>query len=304
MNMKISAAKKTQLTGHNAAIFSLGPGPEERQFLSGAGDGWVVRWDLDDPEIGRLIARVETQIFSQLYLKETNTVVVGNMNGGVHWIDLDQQGATKNIAHHKKGVFDIIGVGDHVFTVGGEGSITRWSVPESRTLESYQLTNQSLRCLDFCPVRNEIAVGGSDNSIYLLNASTFELKRTIKESHDNSVFTVKYTPDGNYLLSGGRDAHLRVWDLDNGAEQISSQPAHWFTINSIAIHPGGKWFATGSRDKTIKIWSMETLQLLKVLDTARDGGHINSVNSLFWSPYRNELISCSDDRSIIIWEIG
>ena len=304
MKQKLPVRKLAHLTGHKAAIFSLGPGPETRHFLSGAGDGWVVRWDLDDPETGRLIAKVETQIFSLLYLDGHERVVVGNMNGGVHWVDLEDPDNTKNVAHHRKGVFDMLRIKEFVYTAGGGGMITKWSVAKSRTLESYQLTNQSLRSLDFCPERNEIAVGASDNAIYFLDASTLQLRRSIRDAHDNSVFTARYTPDGRYLLSGGRDAHLRIWNLDEGDRPVAAQPAHWFTINAIAIHPEGRWFATASRDKTIKIWDSNTFELRKVLDTARDGCHVNSVNRLFWSPHRNYLISGSDDRSMIVWQVG
>jgi WD40 repeat protein len=296
--------KIAKLTGHKASIFSLTAAEDERHFFSGAGDGWVVRWNIDDPETGRLVAQVDAQIFSMLFLENANKIVVGNMNGGVHWVDLAQPEQTKNIAHHKKGVFDIIRLGDQILTAGGEGKLTRWSIAESRSVESFHLTNQSLRCLDYSPLGNLIAAGASDNAVYILDGDTLEVKNTIPRAHDNSVFAVKFSPDGRYLITGGRDAHLKVWGMNDDLALVSSQAAHWYTINHIAYHPEGKWFATASRDKTIKIWDAANFQLLKVLDVVRHGGHINSVNRLFWSPYDNLLISGSDDRSIIIWDMG
>lgn len=299
--MRLSAEKKAQLTGHNAAIFALTGGENANEFISGAGDGWIVRWNLDDPEMGRLMAKVETQIFSLLYLPDRSTVVVGNMNGGVHWVDLLRPENNRNIAHHQKGVFGMCRIEDSVLTIGGDGVITRWSADSFRTVESLQLTNQSLRSIDFHSGRNELAVGASDNTIYLLDAATLGLKRQLSAAHDNSVFTVRYAADGQRLLSGGRDAHLKVWDLENDCRSIFDEPAHWFTINDIAFHPNGQWFATGSRDKSIKIWDAHSFQLLKVLEGVRDGGHFNSVNRLFWSAHEGQLISGSDDRSMIIW---
>ena len=120
---------------------------------------------------------------------------------------------------------------------------------------------------------------------------------------DNSVFAVEYSADGKFLWSGGRDAHLKVWDVEQMMVPIFSEPAHWFTINAIVFSPDGKYVATGSRDKTIKIWDVENLKLLKVIDATRNEGHVNSVNTLLWAKYNNWLISGSDDRSLIVWEI-
>ncbi|MBI5915236.1 MAG: WD40 repeat domain-containing protein [Bacteroidetes bacterium] len=297
MNIK----KTAQLTGHNAAIFALAEGPDERQFFSGAGDGWVVQWDLDNPDLGKLVAKVEQQVFSLCFLKKQNALVAGDMNGGIHWIDVANPENTKNIAHHQRGVFDILAIGEHVFTVGGEGKITRWSADEGRALESYHLANQALRCIDFCEIRNEIAVGGSDNAICFLDAGTLELRHTLRQAHANSVFTVRYTPNGRHLLSGGRDAHLNVWDLDYDHHKFHTQPAHWYTINHLVFHPDGHLFATASRDKTLKIWDAANFELLKVLEGGRDGGHLNSVNRLLWSSHENLLVSASDDRTLVVW---
>ncbi len=304
INKKISTQKIATLTGHNSSIFAIIPYKTPHLFLSGAGDGWIVEWNFNDPKMGRLVAKVETQIFSLCYLADANKVVAGNMNGGVHWVDLANPTATKNILQHEKGVFAIQQIGNYLFTAGGAGMLTRWDINQQKTVESLHLSNQSLRCIAFSKERKELAIGASDHNIYLLDADTLAIKQTIKAAHDNSVFTLKYSPNSQFLISGGRDAHLRVRDLNQGGKEISTQPAHWYTINDIAFHPKAPIFATASRDKTIKIWNSETYELLKVIETVRDQGHLNSVNRLFWSTFNNYLVSCGDDRSILIWEVN
>lgn len=294
--------KRKQLTGHNGSIFALSPAESDRYFLSGAGEGWVVRWDLEDPDLGKLVAKVETQIFALHYLAKEHKVVVGNMNGGVHWVDLDQPDNTINVAHHQKGVFSILEVGDHILTAGGQGMLTRWNRESGQTMESLRVSHQSLRAVAYNPIRHELAVGSSDHAIYILDAGSLEVKQVIAHAHDNSVFSLSYNPAGDLLFSGGRDAHLKVWDAEASYLKLSSQPAHMYTINKIVFHPNGKYLATGSRDKNVKIWDAQTFQLLKVLESYRDSGHLNSVNTLLWSKHRNCLISGSDDRSLILWE--
>ncbi|MFZ4545757.1 MAG: WD40 repeat domain-containing protein, partial [Saprospiraceae bacterium] len=172
-----------------------------------------------------------------------------------------------------------------------------------RCVDSVQLSTQSLRTFAYSRERNEIAIGSSDRNIYIVDSNTLILKSVIHDAHQNSVFSVAYSPDSSRLLSGGRDAMLKMWDVEDGFSQLHGLAAHWYTINSIAFHPKGHIFATASRDKTIKIWDTKGCELLKVIDTIRYGCHTRSVNSLFWSDFNCWLVSGSDDRSLMIWEI-
>ncbi len=287
--------------GHQAALYALAPGRDHRHFLTAGGDGWVVEWSLDDPETGRLAAAVETRIFSLLHLPDSRRLVAGNMQGGVHWVDLAEPARTRNVQHHRQGVYDLLAVGEWLYSAGGDGLLTRWSVADGRTVESVQLAGRSLRALAHSALRGELAVGASDGSIYLLEETTLTLRRVIPAAHLPSVFTVAYTPDQRHLLSGGRDAMLRVWNLENDLKTLLELPAHRFTLNHLAFSPDGQLFATASRDKTFKIWDARTYELLKVVDTLRYGSHIHSVNRLLWLP--DALVTSSDDRSAIIWRV-
>jgi WD40 repeat protein len=112
---------------------------------------------------------------------------------------------------------------------------------------------------------------------------------------------VRYSPDGNFLFSGSRDARLKVWDVQAGYVQAAEVVAHMYAINHIEFSPNGKHFVTCSMDKSIKVWDLEELKLLKVIDKARHAGHGTSVNKLLWTP--GQLLSASDDRSISAWDV-
>lgn len=297
----INVVKKAQLSGHNAAVYCISPFRSSAQFLSGAGDGWIVEWDLEQPENGKLLATVQGNIFSICYLPQQDWVVAGDMYGGLHWIDVEKKQNFRSVQLHQKGVFGIKIVDNRLFTVGGDGSIARWDISEAKSIDSLQLSRKSLRCLAYAPQRSEIAVGSSDGHIFLLNSNDLSLKRCLEAAHRNSVFCLQYSPDGRYLLSGGRDAYLRIWDIAADFEELPTQPAHLFTLNAIAFHPTLPLVATAGRDKTIKIWDSNNFALLKVIDTVRYGGHLNSVNNLWWSDFEQQLVSCSDDRTLMVW---
>lgn len=300
--MSIQVEKIHDCTGHNAALYALAPSITPGNFLTAGGDGWVVEWNMDRPELGKLLASVETQVFALCPLPEQNRIVAGNMNGGLHWIDLAAPDLTRNLQHHRKGVFGLLSLGPWVFSIGGDGMLSRWDAAKARAVESLQVSQEALRAIAHTETRNEIAVGSSDHCIYLLDAETLAVKQVLANAHANSVFSLAYSPSGQLLLSGGRDAMLRVWDLERQFALVSEQAAHWFTINDIVFAPDGAHFATASRDKTIKIWDAQSFELLKVVDTLRCGGHTRSVNRLLWLP--DSLISCGDDRLAMRWNIN
>jgi WD40 repeat protein len=56
-------------------------------------------------------------------------------------------------------------------------------------------------------------------------------------------------------------------------------------------------------DKSIKVWDRASRKLLKVIDKSRHAGHGTSVNKLVWMKYNDLLVSCSDDRTISVWDV-
>jgi WD40 repeat protein len=120
------------------------------------------------------------------------------------------------------------------------------------------------------------------------------------DAHSNSVFKVAYKND--LLFSGGRDAQLKVWDHQHAYENIFQAPAHMWAINDLAFSPDGEHFVTCSMDKTIKLWDARTFELLKVIDKDRFDSHTSSVNKILWLD-TGQVISISDDRAIMLWNI-
>ncbi len=290
-----------QSTGHRAALYTLAPSHTPRCLLAAGGDGWISEWQLGDPETGRVIAQTPTPIYA-LEISPPHwpeqLLLIGDMLGHLYWIDRAHPEAGRNVQHHSKGIYAIHWQVSEaaVFTAGGDGVLTRWNPREKRPVESIQLSNRPLRCIASNPQRDLLAVGASDGYIYYLRRSNLELLERVS-AHQFSVFSLLWSPDGAVLYSGGRDALLKSW-RDANVNEVSV-PAHLGTINHLVLSPNGQWIASAGKDKNIKIWAAQDLRLLKVLDTIREQGHLNSVNRLIWD--ENGLFSVSDDRSIIFW---
>ena len=103
-----------------------------------------------------------------------------------------------------------------------------------------------------------------------------------------------------YMVTGGRDAHLRVWKcLENKLQLQEEIPAHNFAIYDIAVI-NQSMFATASRDKLVKVWDVSNLKApIRLLDGKHT--HARSVNSVHF--FNNTLATAGDDRLIKLWSL-
>lgn len=71
------------------------------------------------------------------------------------------------------------------------------------------------------------------------------------------VDSVVYFPDGKLLASGGRDKHIRLWDVATGT-RLRKLTGHEHTVDSLAVSPDGKLLASTSPDRSARLWNVET----------------------------------------------
>ncbi|MEQ9301507.1 MAG: WD40 repeat domain-containing protein [Cyclobacteriaceae bacterium] len=298
----VSVNKESTLTGHKDCIYTLAGLKDSQICYSGAGDGMVVAWDLADPENGQLIAKVPNSVYALALDERRNQLVLGHNYDGVHFIDLETRTERYSVKLTSAAIFDIQIFEDLCFVSTGDGELIAINISESPTIvKRMGMSDKSARALSVNPVDMELAVGFSDHLVRILDLKDLSVKHEIS-GHTNSVFTVRYSPDYQHLMTAGRDANFKVWDTMKYQQQ-ESIVAHLYAINHIDFSPSGKHFVTCSMDKAIKVWDLQTFRLLKVIDKARHAGHGTSVNKLFWSGYKNQLVSASDDRTISVWNL-
>ena len=287
--------------GHRDAVYALAKGSSSNLFFSGGGDGLVAGWNMDHPDQGSLVAKVPNSVYALYYLAERNLLAVGHNQDGIHFIDAEKKKEVGSIQLTSNAIFDIQSYNNLLFVGTGDGSIFIIDLPTFKSINKIAASAQSVRCLAINPESKELAAGFSDNHIRVFSLEDFSLKREWV-AHDNSVFTLSYTPDNNFLISGSRDAKLKRWEVNNQYQKLQEVPAHLYAINNMAFSPDGKHFITCSMDKTIKVWNTEDMKLVKVIDRARHSGHGTSVNKVLWLS-DNRIVSASDDRNVYVWDI-
>jgi WD40 repeat protein len=299
----VEVAKIHTLTGHRDCVYTLVPSDNEAIFFSGSGDGLAVMWNLNDPETGAVMAQLPNSIYAMHFHKGSDTLVIGHNYDGIHIVDWQNKRELGSLQLTKAAIFDIQSNHNDVYVATGEGALIKVAIHPLRIVQHIKASTKSARTISINNERGELAVGYSDHFIRVFDLESLELKHAV-QAHTNSVFTVQYTPDKMFLMSGSRDAKLKVWDATRNYEQAAEVAAHMFAINHLVFSPDNKHFVTCSMDKSIKVWDAKELRLLKVIDRSRHAGHATSVNKVLWTNHHGLLLSASDDRTISVWNIN
>lgn len=302
--MSIDVKHIATLAGHSGCIYAMDKGISESTIFTGGSDLIIALWSLDTLQTEKFAASLPAAVYTICHIPEKNILLAGTTTGSVHIIDLEKNQEIKILQHHTAPIFDIkYSLKTNCFyTAGGDGNFAVCSLDTLSLIKIKKLSEQKVRNIDFNYVTSEIAVALGDCTILVFDLYTLEVK-TDFIAHQLAANIVRYSPDGKFLLTGGRDAHLNIWQTDN-YELIKSIPAHNWAIYDIVFNPDTTLFATASRDKTIKIWDAKTYQLLHRITKENNEAHTHSVNKLLWSTYNNYLVSVGDDKVVMVREIN
>jgi hypothetical protein len=300
---KIHVQRIAHFTGHSDALFALCPALHPNRFYTSGADGMIVEWDTTNPSEGQLIAKVNSPVYFLAVHPQHLWLLAGTSKGNLHVIDLALSKEIRNIEAHTHGVYHIHYLQKHelLLTCGGDGQIKMWNRNDFTLLRSLAASEKNVRILAVNSDETQFAAGYSDQSIREWSLPDLNL-RNEWEAHKSSVFGLSYSPDNRFILSGGMDAILAIWNNTQPATLFKYINAHLLHIKYISYNPDGNLFATVSMDKTLKIWDAANFELLKVIDLARHNGHHSSINKIVWLDNMH-LITCSDDRSAILWQL-
>lgn len=114
--------------------------------------------------------------------------------------------------------------------------------------------------------------------------------------HRGVVGACAASPDGTFVVSGGDDAVMRIWDFGTGEERHTLE-GHGDAVNACVVAPDRSFIVSGSGDRTVRTWDPGTGHELMTFE-----GHRGGVNACAVAPDGSFVVSGSDDRTLRMWD--
>lgn len=256
-------------------------------------------------------------------------LLVSLHNGSIQLWDYEEKTLLYKFEEHKG---PVRGIDFHrhqpLFVSGGDDSKVKvWNYKSRRCLFTLDAHEDYIRTTFFHHEHPWILSCSDDQSIRIWNWQS-RTRIAVLTGHTHYVMCAQFHPKSELILSASIDQTLRLWDItglkmknttssmpakeeiNTGLPEIlikadysvESKEAHNSEINWCAFHPDPekRLCLSTADDNFIKTWKTDSIYMYEQ-DTLR--GHYNNVVCAIFHPREDIILSCSEDRSIRIWDL-
>lgn len=153
-------------------------------------------------------------------------------------------------------------------------------VPETQLQPHVSI--EQITVLKFHPTKPILAIGDKSGRItHIANYKSLDEKEHIRSTHHWHHLPVRcltFLADGAYLLSGGEESVVVIWQLDTGHKQFL--PRLGGSIASITISPNNRFYCLGLDDNSIRLVNSITQSIEQVIQGLQYAQADNATNPL------------------------
>ena len=150
-------------------------------------------------------------------------------------------------------------------------------------------------CTDWSKAE-KIASGGDDAKVKLWDTAG-NLLQTMS-GHTGSVYGVKISPNGSYVVSASKDKTIKIWDAANGS-LVRTLTGHTADVKCVDISDDGTKIVSGGADSLIKIWDFNSGAQLKSFKNTGSG----IVYAVDFSPNGKYIAAGTANGDVQLWDL-
>jgi WD40 repeat protein len=295
---KIKGLENIQsISGHNGAIYdAIFCDPF---IFTTSADKFVAQWDPNTGEQTNFAVKLERSAYNIAFSPESKLLAVGSNNGGIHVIDTEKREEVRLLTQHKVAVFALTYSKEkqHFYSGDNDGVFCVWDAKTFDLLITLPYNCGKIREISLSKNGEFIAICGQDGYIRILETSFFNLIHEFKAHKDGANCALF---DGDFLYTGGKDAHIKKWNWKE-EKLLLSIPAHNYAVYDLEFFDNKQKMVSVSFDKSIKLWNTEDISIIERIEF-KDRGHRHTVNRIV-KISEESFATVGDDRKIKVWRL-
>ncbi len=149
-----------------------------------------------------------------------------------------------------------------------------------------------VRCWAFSPDDSKLAIGEGKGRLVISETALSDPAKPNRfiepgqPAHKGGIVSLAFSPDGNWVATGGEDMRIRLWNAETAApgpwksqtpEMDDGPPNHASAVGIVAFDSSGKRILSGAQDNTLRLWNAASGEAI--------GGpilHNSSIDSLLY----------------------
>jgi eukaryotic-like serine/threonine-protein kinase len=280
------------LLGHQAAVWALALGGDEKTLISSDEAGMIKVWDLPTGQLERTLTAQPGAVRALSLSRDQQLLVSGGDNIQI-W-DM-QTGRSRTL--YAQPVWTVALSQDQKLLVSGsEDRLIRiWNLENAEQFRTLSGHTAGIYAVVISPDQNTIISGSQDKTVKVWDTQSGSPVHTFT-GHQDVVRCVAFRAEGDLIASGSWDKTVKIWDLKTKT-LVHTLEGHQDRVIAVAFSEDGRILASTSLDRTIKLWDVQTGKLLQSLS-----GHRDWVLSVGISREGQTIVSGSSDQSIRIWQ--